>query len=492
MKNKNDLEIGFEKNSWYFSQPLHQCRNLFSGINSDFIVSAYHCQCGFTQTYIYVNHKNNYVCSQCGHSSFFDNSKISNKHNDLLVNIDFPPVVEKHSTYYNVKLFYNHPESLDLISNKLSFTLHQVYEYQLFFNGENKATTTYLPTEYVRNLAYRALLEFAANDLSKQIRNFDMLNFNTANHINQERIVLFFLRYRKLKDAEYYKWFPFDDSLYKIIKKKTQLHNSLIFLLGKHQNKSLKKVIFERHNTQTMSNRFNSLTPYIICKVLKDPNRIQALLQDEDFTLGSISSNNFNENTSKLLAVFRFLKLYYSEEQFMIILKSIKDYRDIWDDTLDMFDNYSGAIHEYFTSTPANITMIHNEFIRCYHLSNTNTNYRLYNYDHLLKNACITHKGIEFRLPKDSTELSLWSQLLRNCLFSYCEDVYQRKTLVFGAFKNNKITYAIEIYAKQIIQMSGKNNSNISLEDHLIIEEWFETHKDIHKMKQDQLHEITV
>lgn len=70
------------------------------------------------------------------------------------------------------------------------------------------------------------------------------------------------------------------------------------------------------------------------------------------------------------------------------------------------------------------------------------------------------------KFPKTSLELKKWGDSLRNCLTAdyWAIDIFSKKTVVGGLFKNDKLCYCIEIKNNKINQIEGSLKSKPSLE----------------------------
>jgi len=85
------------------------------------------------------------------------------------------------------------------------------------------------------------------------------------------------------------------------------------------------------------------------------------------------------------------------------------------------------------------------------------------------------YENLTFKLPKNYYELIDWGDKLKICLDSYVK-VHNKRYLIFGVFKGNKLIYAINFdkERKYIIEAKGFANSNIFKNDMKKIEKFFE------------------
>jgi len=118
---------------------------------------------------------------------------------------------------------------------------------------------------------------------------------------------------------------------------------------------------------------------------------------------------------------------------------------------------------------------LHDEMIRVFHIvSYESQNKEKFEYKKKHISACKTYKGFQFRLPQTVAELSLWSQLLHNCMFGYSQKIHQQYSVIYGVFQNNDLLYAVELRNTYIVQAKANFNQSISGQHRTIIQGWWE------------------
>lgn len=83
-----------------------------------------------------------------------------------------------------------------------------------------------------------------------------------------------------------------------------------------------------------------------------------------------------------------------------------------------------------------------------------------------------TIHSYKFLLPKDIEELMTIGDKLNNCVASYGDSVFSKKSLIVYAVKNDEIRICIEIVGNVARQYYGKNNCNLTGEDKKVFEQW--------------------
>ena len=79
----------------------------------------------------------------------------------------------------------------------------------------------------------------------------------------------------------------------------------------------------------------------------------------------------------------------------------------------------------------------------------------------------------EYRLPKTIHILQQWSQQLHNCMYGYSRSIHQGHTIIYGVFKDDILSYAIEIQGNKIVQALGRHNRRMEAEARAEIDAWF-------------------
>jgi len=82
-------------------------------------------------------------------------------------------------------------------------------------------------------------------------------------------------------------------------------------------------------------------------------------------------------------------------------------------------------------------------------------------------------KELTFSLPKNTKELCLWGEQLKNCLCSYGDAIHLGRSTIYGIFNHQKLIFAIELDSdNEIIQSSTFHNKALNDKDKEILLSW--------------------
>jgi hypothetical protein len=213
--------------------------------------------------------------------------------------------------------------------------------------------------------------------------------------------------------------------------------------------------------------------------MIDDPNHLVKLIAMEPKVKKALFANL---DVVEVYGFFDFLKAYYTERdivKFWTTLTLTQIEENLVVDTIQM----SKEIPErYFKKTKADFEHLHEALIRCNSemtndimaLFGLNDN-RVFVYPDHAQYAQLEANALSFRLPLNSVELFKWAKQLRNCMYGYAEKIFLNKTIIYGVFLKDELTYAVEISKNKIIQASAVSNTPIGKEDMQRIEAWFRT-----------------
>ena len=181
-----------------------------------------------------------------------------------------------------------------------------------------------------------------------------------------------------------------------------------------------------------------------------------------------------------IIESIEFLRRYYSQNEFFTLMKQalkIKEVYHLWNDCFRMLSVQRNlpVFKEHFERPRPQVTLIHDELVRIQNLYiNLNKVEMLQPFvypKHQLK-AETSFNGLSFRLPQTAKELHTWGKELHNCMFSYASHIHDQQTVIYGVFKERKLTYAVEIRNNRIIQAKAVNNKRLSDVERDLINAW--------------------
>ena len=287
----------------------------------------------------------------------------------------------------------------------------------------------------------------------------------------------YFIKHPHLQELELFEWkMPH-------LQHHTRAHPSqeamLHFILGEKQERTLKKALYSNYLAALGSQGYHPYSDFVFARSIDDANFLRELLS----IAPAIKEHIFNdENFAHALRFINFLKLHYSEKQitrlFVEEMQDLKHYKRAvlnWRDTLRMLSpqNSFESLERYFHKVKLTTKTLHDELIRVFNLASfENQNNSVFIYSVHQFAAQTANSDLRFVLPLDVFELSLWAKSLHNCMFGYVRQIKNGNSLIYGVFKENALTYAIELRGTKIIQAHGAFNKHIHHEDMQIINNW--------------------
>lgn len=469
----DDYQVGLGSNSWYIKKPLKESNCLFKNDNENLYAHAYICKCGHIEINPYV--EGNYRCSECENVAFFDVLTFDRADHALLANIDEEAKLELGKSTATIRLFVRLPEKIDLVKNTVIFDKREVYTLSISLSdGSESETGRSVNSDIVQYAHHRLLAYIAKNYLRKRLIDYDKY-FLDKTYPQLRKGVLFFLMYPDLKFAEFLKW-PMDRDMYDdgAIKDLKTPEKFIEYVRGYRTEKSIKRVVYRRYLSEISVGKFDALTPFVICRVFKDPNHICRLLGSK-LVLEYRVSSNVRHSASSHISLIEFLLKFYTEKQLVMIFESIGVDAWLWEDSSRMINVLNeDRITMVFTPPRANMRAIHDALVHARELAENNDISVQYSFDKEVHKPCgLWQERYEVILPADSGELTSWSQILKNCLYSYVVEVYEGNTVIYGIKMNGEMTYAIEVNDGQIRQFKAKYNAEPDEKAKKAIGEWY-------------------
>ena len=255
--------------------------------------------------------------------------------------------------------------------------------------------------------------------------------------------------------------------------------NALLFLLNNRKEKSIRKALFS-HYKESMSKETKHYDPtfdYVVLRLFDDPNYLTFLL-----SLNAYYKNHMfaGSNADTVLSTFQFFQEHYSERQLFTLIKESLKTRNIynlWGDCFRMLAHPRTlpSFKEHFERQKPQVTLLHDELVRIqnqYVTAQKIDMLKPFDYKIPQLKAQIRYEELDFRLPGTGKELHAWGVALNNCMVSYASDIENNTTIIYGVFKQNKLTYAVEIQNNKIVQARAVNNGRVSDKERAILSNW--------------------
>ena len=266
--------------------------------------------------------------------------------------------------------------------------------------------------------------------------------------------------------------------------------------------KSVKRELFQNLNNKNLWENENHLLIYkAIGKYFKDTNNVVKVLKATFFLeqLGSFqremsdSSFEFPISTSKFIDYFFDVGIIFYGENRLATNISKLDYentnyisRHLIDFT-KLFKIYSKIKMKNLLKEkdikfdrPLDIFKgLHDFGVTYYDFINTKNVSLMPYYTKKLKERVerLNKYGkkvfVEFRLPKDSTELKFYGVKLNNCVTSYRDGIIEKKLHILGIFYKDKLFACAELNGYIVVQLRTFNNYLLNKQDLIILEDIF-------------------
>lgn len=287
----------------------------------------------------------------------------------------------------------------------------------------------------------------------------------------------YFLTHKHLKEMNMFHWkMP-------ILQRNTIEYPSqekmLDYIVGHKTEKSVRKALYKTYMDALEVTGYHPYSDYVFSRVIEDQNFLVELLS----IYPAVKQHIFTDETFTYAIEFiEFLKTYYSEKQisklFISEMQNEKTKRSAalnWRDTLRLIqapDSFE-YLEQFFQKVKLNTKSLHDEVIRVSHLAAFDRgDHSTLAYKPHQNSVEVIVEDLEFRLPKDTVELSEWAKELHNCMFGYANTIKSGRSIIYGVFREYELLYAVELRAMKIAQALGKFNRKIDELDINIIKKW--------------------
>jgi hypothetical protein len=352
------------------------------------------------------------------------------------------------------------PEKINFAFNSVESSPVQLYTLTLFKNGD-------LLEDY--NCFYdNGQFSKLKNQLNVYLRHKESVLGHLVPKVKNitTKSAQFFLANTHLKEYGFYLW----DDTKQLPKSVSKVEEGLLFLLQNRKEKSIKKAIFQNYQNQIQThNHFKTVLINVVLACIEDVNFICELLNRNLYT----KYINISEELFVKQFIF-FLKKYYEQKQIVRFIKEIADEQSYFLDTLREFIYLQHNLDEIFQKPKCTVIGLHDELVRCSSEKYRELQYSIMiSYLHNQEDAQSSVLDYEVKLPYSGHDLYTWADELHNCLNGYLDLICENKSTVYGFFKNNKISFAVEITENEIRQASGKYNQALDKEQTKALQEWY-------------------
>jgi hypothetical protein len=240
--------------------------------------------------------------------------------------------------------------------------------------------------------------------------------------------------------------------------------------------KSIKRACFMAYEKAIRQKMYDPLPDILFSRTIKDPNLLVRLIQLDPEVKHKMFVDLPVNYVSNLLGL---LMRHYDPKSLVHIFEQMQPetlhlFRDTCMILARDFDEGGGVIWRRFRRVSANIETIHNTFVEIWQRSRRYENEKTkFDYTaHQKKAEVKLHDNMVMRLPKTVGELDAWAHKLRNCMFSYVNDIIDKDSVIYGVEKQGKLKYAVEIRGGKLVQMKGRFNEEVEPIDKKLIQWW--------------------
>lgn len=482
-----------ERISWYLNLNINKVKNLFSDQILPYEIDIYICHCGQIETIIkdtYIS-LDKYICKKCKNEEFLSASKYNNNFiwyenvetlfDDVFLSSLTPNIIfnEKEKTLL-CDLSINIPVLIDLASEKITYNKKSIFEIR---------TNSHKKLEKIIKVNFELYSGFSEIDIYfENITENDLINKNIYLNIYQNKILNklrilsqsnilksvnsleefeFFLINDKLIDLDFFYWKNIN-----LLPKNKELSvlNAIDFITDYRKEKTLKKNILLNYKNQMKQNKsYTFIYIYSITRCIKDINILnRMILIDLKPHLDEMS------DFYSLFVFIKFLSSKFSDKQIEKLFLSYADNELFWlIDSVALFSEIYDNLDDFEVSK-CKYDILHDDIINYHQIIMKKELFKTkFNYEKKLKEACVNIEEYDVKLPLDGIELYAWSKKLQNCLSGYWRLIKEKRTVVFGFYKNDEIKFAVEIKNNRIVQSKSKYNKDLQNKEMSLVLGWF-------------------
>ncbi len=452
------------------------------------------CKCG-QQEIVPMHHTQegfpHYACGKCDNELFLSYEAFIDPTQHLYVdNLNHSTRTFMDETGWHIALAYKVPV-YDYTTSAFRFETRVVMLVTLSYQGElfieildehieekrtwNGKVSSKLIV-HLRNMALSGLASFTISNKPKQLEWLTTEMIKEFKEESRLRLLSFFLQNSSLKEVAFYFWKR--ECFYYITEVTTSVE-ALELILSNREEKSIRRSLFRSYEEQMSreSRHYDPTFDYVVLRTFKNPNYLTMLL-----SLPPEHKNNLFAVTNALsiLEAAELFKEHYAEKELFALYKqAIQDktlYR-LWGDCFRMLSNRQtlSIYRAHFERQKPKVRLVHDELVRIQNLyiaADTLDMLKPFDYEEQYLEAQSAYMGMDFVLPSTAKTLHGWGKDLHNCMFSYANAIKDRRSVIYGIFKEKRLTYAVEMRGRNIIQAKAVNNSCIAEDDRTIIENW--------------------
>ena len=370
--------------------------------------------------------------------------------------------------------------------NPISGKIYDSYYYSYATNKYN--IPIYKAPDSIDLMVMQVLYSFIMKHKTDEISWLEHKDFDDLSVDKKLQQINYLLKHPHIKELNFYYWDM--TVLQNYTRKYPSEIQMLDYVCNHRKEKSIKKALYHTYNNAIIAKYYNPHCDYVFSRTIDDVNLLVKLINiDPDVKQKIFTDDDYLEGMELIV----FLKNYYSEKQICkLFFKEIlnKQALQYWKDIVRMMqrDNAFIDLEHYFHRVKLTTKHLHDEIIRALHLANFSyEGNAIFNYKDNQVFAQGMYDGLVYKLPFSAEELSLWSQILHNCMFGYIDTIQSGSSLIYGVFKDESLLYALELSGEKIVQAKAASNRSIPQEDMKKVEKWHKQYLGISTKSQESI-----
>lgn len=478
-----------DKNSWLIQVPDT------STPYKTFIYNHFICRCGQTdivKTALNETEDVENCCSQCANDCYINVNDFKNGRKTVFwKQFEWQYEGIEKDGQWTITIYYYEP-SLDYDSFSIVMERVDLFSYVITHNGKFDSAFHASHIKYYRVFRNESVCKFhdlirvdavsfmVQFILSNMLENLKWINaklVELGDDVKKLQAILFFLQNSHLKEFDFIRWEL--GEFYDVSKEYSTVIGMLEYIRNGRHEKSVKKAQFEHYQLAIKGKGYHPICDYVFSYTIEDPNLLVRLISLHPAVKAQLFATSYS---GKIVLFLNFLLRHYTQRQLtnffvgqLANADTFKEHYPLWKDTLQMI-NHSEAItvlDRFFIKVKLHVRELHDEIAHAFHLYKfEDLEKQSLSYEPKYTAAQSSTDGLTFKLPTDLKQLHLWSKKLHNCMFGYADRIHHGQSVIYGVFKNNQLTYAVELTRHHINQAKGVSNTSVPQRDMSIIKKW--------------------
>jgi len=197
------MHLNTTKNSWHICKPIEKCHTLFDGQTLGFFAHFFYCSCGEEEAYASNLQTTMYQCTACDNKDFLEKNILRESTLYDVVDISYE-YMEVDACLKGIA-YIDIPEGTNFLRKKILFERYIIAELFMKHPSRKVLSPKSFDNEHIIKKLHKGL-ELYALDTYKDIELLQSLNENALDTGDKLLVILFSIKYPKLKNIEFYFW----------------------------------------------------------------------------------------------------------------------------------------------------------------------------------------------------------------------------------------------------------------------------------------------